>query len=110
MNVLQLFTRAPEGALQQLRLVAFLEGLSFLVLLLIAMPLKHVYGLPQAVRVVGGLHGLLFVLFVGVLFRVASERSWPLKRSFLAFVASLLPGGTFVLDRSLERELDGAAP
>jgi len=98
------------NALKQLRVVAFLEGLSFLVLLLIAMPLKHVYGLPQAVRVVGSLHGLLFVGFVALLFRVASERDWPIKRSFLAFVASLVPGGTFVLDRALRRELESAAP
>ena len=94
------------NALKQLRVVAFLEGLSFLVLLLIAMPLKHMYGLPQPVRVVGSLHGFLFLTFVAVLFRVASERDWTIKRSLWAFVASLVPGGTFVLDRSLRRELE----
>jgi integral membrane protein len=91
---------------RQLRVVGFLEGVSFLVLLFIAMPLKHLYGQPSLVRVVGSVHGILFLMFVAVLFRVAGERAWPLKRSFAAFLASLVPFGTFVLDRSLKREQD----
>ncbi len=94
--------------LRQLRVVAFLEGLSFVVLLFIAMPLKYWAGLPLAVRVVGGVHGLLFVAFLWTLFRVAVERGWPMKRWLLALVSSLIPFGTFVFDRSLKRELDSA--
>lgn len=93
-------------ALRQFRVVAFLEGLSFLILLLIAMPLKYVFDLPIAVRVVGSVHGLLFLLFIPALFRAAMTCDWPLRRSLLAFVASLVPGGTFVLDRALKRELE----
>jgi len=91
--------------LRQFRWVAFLEGLSFVLLLFIAMPLKYWAGLPIAVRIVGLIHGLLFVAFCGALFRVALERSWPMRRWGLAFVSSLLPFGTFVFDRSLKREI-----
>jgi integral membrane protein len=93
--------------LRQLRLVAFLEGSSFLVLLFIAMPLKYLMGLPLAVRIVGSVHGLLFLMFMAALYRAAHERSWPLSRSLLAFVSSIVPFGTFVFDRSLRREIAG---
>ena len=76
-----------------------------MLLLLIAMPLKYWAGIPIAVRIVGLIHGLLFVAFCGALFRVALERSWPMQRWALAFVSSLLPFGTFVFDRSLKREI-----
>jgi integral membrane protein len=94
------------SALRFLRVVGLLEGLSFVVLLFVAVPLKHVFGLPLAVRVVGSVHGLLFILFASTLYRVATEQEWPVRRSLMAFVASLLPFGPFVLDRSLKRELD----
>lgn len=92
-------------ALQQLRIVGFLEGISFLLLLFVAMPLKHYAGVPLAVRIAGSAHGILFVLFVFALIRTAIERDWTLVRSLLSFCASLVPFGTFVLDRSLKREM-----
>lgn len=98
------------NALRQLRIVGLLEGLSFVVLLFVAMPLKYWASMPLAVRVVGSVHGLLFILFCGALFRAAFDRDWPLKRSAIAFVASLLPFGTFVFDRSLKREMEAAPP
>jgi integral membrane protein len=91
--------------LKQFRWVAFLEGLSFVLLLFVAMPLKYWAGLPLAVRVVGMVHGLLFVLFIGALFRAAVEREWPARRWGLAFLSSLIPFGTFAFDRSIKREL-----
>jgi integral membrane protein len=96
--------------LRQLRLVAFAEGLSFVALLFVAMPLKYVWGIPLAVRIVGSLHGALFLIFLVALFRAASEREWPLRRSFLAFVSSVVPFGTFVFDSSLKSEIEGLAP
>jgi integral membrane protein len=93
------------NALSQLRLVAMLEGISFLGLLLIAMPLKYAFDLPAAVRVAGSVHGLLFLWFVSALVRVSIECRWPIRRAVAAFGASLVPGGTFVLDRTLAREM-----
>lgn len=92
-------------SLQKLRLVAFLEGVSFLLLLFVAMPLKYFAGLPLAVRIVGLAHGLLFILFVIALLRAATGHKWPLRRAVTAFVASLLPFGTLVFDRSLRSEI-----
>lgn len=92
-------------ALRQLRLVALLEGTSFLVLLFIAMPLKHLAGLPLAVRIVGSVHGVLFLMFMAVLYRAGSARGWPLRRWLIAFVSSVVPFGTFMFDRSLRREI-----
>ena len=91
--------------LKQFRVVAFLEGLSFVLLLFVAMPLKYWAGLPLAVRVVGAVHGLLFLAFLGALFRVSVERGWAPRRWLLAFGSSLIPFGTFAFDRSLKREL-----
>ena len=92
-------------ALRQLRLVALLEGTSFLVLLFIAMPLKYLAGLPLAVRIVGSMHGVLFLMFMAVLYRAGSARGWPLRRWLTAFVSSVVPFGTFMFDRSLRREI-----
>lgn len=96
-----------QSSVGRFRLVALLEGTSFLILLFIAMPLKYLAGMPLAVRIVGMAHGLLFVTFTVLLFGVAMERDWPLKKSVLAFVASLVPFGTFVLDRKLVAEDSG---
>ncbi|AUX48398.1 membrane protein [Sorangium cellulosum] len=93
------------SALRALRLVALLEGLSFLALLLVAMPLKYAFGQPIAVRIAGSAHGLFFLLFISALYRVAVERDWPRHRSLAALVASLVPCGTFLLDRALKREI-----
>jgi integral membrane protein len=92
-------------ALRQLRLVAFLEGTSFIVLLFIAMPLKYLAGLPLAVRIVGLVHGVLFLMFLAALYRAGRERRWPHRRWLIVLIASVVPFGTFVFDRSLQREI-----
>jgi integral membrane protein len=97
-------------ALRQLRLVALLEGTSFLALLFIAMPLKYLAGLPLAVRVAGSVHGVLFLMFMAVLYRAGTECGWPPRRWLIAFVSSVVPFGTFVFDRSLRREIAEATP
>jgi len=98
------------GALKSLRVIAFVEGISFLVLLFIAMPLKYWAGIPMAVRIVGMIHGVLFVAFIASLARAATSCSWGVGRCAFAFGASLIPGGTFVLDASLRKEMDALVP
>ncbi|MET0793869.1 MAG: DUF3817 domain-containing protein [Polyangiaceae bacterium] len=97
------------SALRSLRLYTWLEGSSLLFLVCVAMPLKHVFGMPLAVRVVGSVHGLLFLLFVTALLRARSERSWPSRRTLWALASAFLPGGSFLLDRALKHELRGDA-
>lgn len=92
-------------SLGRLRLVGFLEGVSFLVLVGIAMPLKYFAGQPVYVRVVGMAHGILFLAYVLAIVQAHLDYGWPLKRSFLLFLASLLPFGPFVADRKLLRGL-----
>lgn len=91
--------------LNALRWIGLLEGLSFLLLLFVAMPLKYWAGMPIFVRVMGMAHGVLFVAFVVALIQAAIDHGWPLLRSVLAFLSSLVPFGTFALDRSLRREM-----
>jgi len=88
----------------RLRAVAAIEGLSYLALLFVAMPLKYLAGLPLAVRVVGSLHGALFVwggllVLQGIRLRGKSW-SWGWK----ILIAALLPFGTFFLDRGLKED------
>lgn len=94
-------THTPIG---RLRLVGMLEGISFLVLLGIAMPLKYVWGQPLAVRIVGLIHGLLFLWFCGVLLNAKDAAGWNLKKTCRIFIAALLPFGPFVIDRGLRTE------
>jgi integral membrane protein len=93
-----------KTALGRLRIVAFLEGISFLVLLCIAMPLKYMADTPGPVRIVGMAHGVLFIAYVFLLLQVALELRWKFSRAVLAFIASLVPFGTFYADKKLFRE------
>jgi integral membrane protein len=86
------------------RMIALAEGCSFLVLLCIAMPMKYFMGMPEVVRVVGAIHGGLFVLYVGLLAVIHFRHRWPFLFSVYAFVASIIPFGTFVLDKQLREK------
>jgi integral membrane protein len=92
-----------NSALGRLRIVGFLEGLSFLFLLCVAMPLKYLADQPQVVRVTGMVHGLLFLLYVLYVVQVKLELRWPYTKALLAFLASLIPFGTFYADAKLFR-------
>jgi len=86
------------------RKIAIAEGISFLILLLIAMPLKYIWGLPLAVKYIGWAHGLLFISYVGLAWYVKETFNWPFKKFFYAFIAAWLPLGTFIYDRQLKKE------
>jgi len=93
-----------KTSLGRLRIVAVLEGISLLVLIGIAMPIKYMAGNPQPVRIVGMAHGVLFILYVLMLIQVAIERNWSWKKAILAFIASFIPFGTFYADAKWFRE------
>ncbi len=88
----------------RVRTLGILEGISFLLLMFVAMPLKYVFRQPEAVRVVGSLHGALFVLFVLSVLLVALKMRWKLARIVLALAASVLPFGPFIVDKWVWRE------
>jgi integral membrane protein len=85
-----------------LRNLAMIEGVSFIVLLLIAMPLKYVAGWPLAVKVVGMIHGVLFVAFVAAWAWTILIARWRVGRATLVMASALLPFGPFVIDRRMK--------
>lgn len=90
--------------LDRFRTIATIEGISYLVLLLIAMPLKYLAGVDEAVKYTGWAHGALFVLFCLLLLQVWVQYKWSFWKVVLAFVSSLIPFGTFFLEKQLARE------
>lgn len=97
--------RTPIG---RLRVIAFIEGLSFLLLLGVAMPLKYFADLPAAVQIAGWLHGALFILYLLAVAEVTVKHHWSLMQIAVALIASLIPFGTFLLDARLRREESAA--
>lgn len=91
-------------ALLHLRIASLAEGTSWLVLLFVAMPLKYMAGEPIWVRIVGSIHGALFIALCLLLLRCMLAREWPLSRAAMCFIAALLPFGAFFLERSLKKE------
>ncbi|HEX2190157.1 MAG TPA: DUF3817 domain-containing protein [Longimicrobiaceae bacterium] len=92
-----------RNPIARLRVVGVLEGLSFLLLLGVAMPLKYLAGRPEMVSVVGAAHGALFLLYLAALAQAALALRWPLGRVLGGVVASVLPFGPFVFDARLRR-------
>jgi integral membrane protein len=90
--------------LSWLRKTGIAEGISFLVLLLIAMPLKYYFDQPMAVKFVGWFHGLLFIIFIVMAWKFKTEHNKNIKWFAIAFIAALLPGGTFFFDKKLKKE------
>lgn len=92
------------STLNLLRKVGIAEGVSFLILLLIAMPLKYMMGMPLAVKITGSAHGALFVLYVGLAYYAKEVYQWPFKKFLMAFMAAWLPLGTFFFDARLKKD------
>ena len=86
------------------RKVALAEGVSFLVLLGIAMPLKYFANMPLAVTVVGGLHGILFIAFFVMAREVKSNYKKDFKWLLKAGLSSILPFGTIIMDKEWKKE------
>ena len=94
-----------KTALGRLRIVAFIEGCSYL-LLGFTMILKYKFSMPQPNYIVGLAHGILFVLYIVLLIQVSFLYCWSLLKIFLAFLASLIPFGTFYADKVLFRQIE----
>lgn len=88
-----------KNTIRWFRIIAIAEGISFLILLGIAMPLKYFAGIPIAVTIAGSIHGLLFIAFMILAWEVKNILDKPFTWYVKAFIASILPFGTFVFDR-----------
>ncbi len=80
------------------KIIATLEGVSLLVLLFIAMPLKYIWDMPEAVRMVGMAHGLLFIGYIILAIMLKIEDNWPWKKFLIICAASVIPFGTFYIE------------
>lgn len=87
----------------RLRQAGFVEGMSLLILLLIAMPLKYMADIPMAVTIVGSLHGGLFVIYLLILAYVTFKVRWHLKWSVAGVLVAFIPFGNFIYDRVLRK-------
>lgn len=86
----------------RLRLVGFLEGISLLVLLFVAMPLKYGFHLPGFSKIMGTIHGALFLLFLFNTLSVGVEQQWKFKTTtWKVLLACIVPFGTFYIDRKI---------
>ena len=86
------------------RLVALLEGVSYILLLFIATPIKYLKGDEQWVKLLGMPHGLLFIAYIILAYLLKDEENWEKRELFFILIASLIPFGTFYVDKKYLRK------
>lgn len=86
------------GIINLFKITSFLEGLSYILLLFVGVPLKYLAGDSLVVKSLGMPHGLLFLAYVGLALFMRSRMKWDTKTTFIVLVASLLPFGTFYMN------------
>lgn len=91
--------------LKKFRLINKIEGISFLFLLFIAMPMKYSFGYPMATKVVGMLHGILVFAFIYQIIEAKKEAGFTLKETALYSLLSLVPFGSFYTDKLLAKKM-----
>jgi integral membrane protein len=91
--------------IQTLRILGNIEGISYLLLLGVAMPMKYYFEMPMAVKITGMAHGVLFVAYCLLLVACMKKFNWSLKFGAYLFIATLIPFGTFVSDRKLRNKV-----
>lgn len=85
------------------KIIALLEGISLLLLLFFAMPMKYIYEQPIFVKVIGMAHGLLFIAYILLSIMLKIEEKWDLKKFALVCLASVLPFGAFYIENKYFR-------
>jgi len=81
------------------RIVALLEGVSYILLLFIATPIKYLYEDPQYVKILGMPHGILFMAYVVIAVLISSDMKWPTRTFWIVLLASIIPFGTFYIEK-----------
>jgi integral membrane protein len=91
--------------LKKFKIVNKIEGISYLILLFVAMPLKYYFGYPIATKIVGSIHGVLVIAFIYWLIEAKNEAGLTTKEAIRYFILSLIPFGSFYTDRELAGKL-----
>ena len=91
-------------AFSRFRIISIIEGISYLLLLFVAMPIKYLGDNPYPVKIVGMGHGVLFVLFVIALFHVMYKCKWDKGLGFQLFVYSLIPFGLIMIENAIKKQ------
>ncbi|MBS1752649.1 MAG: DUF3817 domain-containing protein [Bacteroidetes bacterium] len=99
-----MLAESTKKLIHRFRMIGIAEGISFLVLLLIAMPLKYIFKMPEAVKIVGWVHGALFLTFIYFAFEVMGACKKNMGWFAKAFAAAIIPCGTFVFDKQLKKD------
>jgi integral membrane protein len=81
------------------KIVSFLEGVSYILLLFVAVPIKYLADNSSFVKALGMPHGILFILYVIMALFIRSKMNWDSKTTFIVLIASLLPFGTFYINK-----------
>jgi len=85
--------------LKTFRVISLLEALSFVILLLVAMPIKYILGNPELVRIVGMAHGILFVLYIISALLFKNKLNWSNQILVVVILCSIIPLGPLYVDR-----------
>ena len=81
------------------RIIALLEGVSYLLLLFISVPIKYLYDNEFYVKLLGMPHGILFILYILIAYKIKKSMRWNISTFMIVIIASLIPFGTFYIDR-----------
>ncbi len=94
----------------RLRLLGFLEGMSLIALVCLAVPLKYLYDAPEMVQMIGPIHGILFILFVFATFSVSIEYKWSFSKiTWKVLLSCLIPFANFYVDRKILKGMEKEA-
>lgn len=92
--------------LGRIRIIGFLEGLSLLVLIFVAIPMKHFFHNPALSKFLGPIHGAIFLVFVLNTMSLAIEQNWKFRTTtWKIIVACFIPFGTFYIDHKIFKHL-----
>jgi len=94
--------------LKKFRIINKIEGISFIILLFVAMPLKYSFGYPIATKIIGMLHGLLVFAFIYQIIEAKKEAGFSIKEVAIYSLLSLVPFGSFYTDKLLAKKMTTA--
>ncbi|ANN71719.1 hypothetical protein BAU08_10590 [Bordetella bronchialis] len=103
-------TTALSTQIRTIKVVSFAEGATLLLLVAIAVPLKYALGWPDAVQVMGPIHGMAFLCYVWIVARTASESNWRRADAIRAIALAFVPFGAFANARFMARKLNETLP